>query len=334
MGKNSNLHRAKAEKNDEFYTRLEDIEAELRHYRKHFKGKVVLCNCDDPVWSNFFRYLAINFSYLGLKKLIATHYEPNGPSYALIVDKNLDVNGDGTIDIKDTVRVELKGNGDFRSDECIAFLNEADVVVSNCPFSLLREYVAVLMKHNKKFLFIGNKNAITYKEVFKYIKDNKMWVGMAPLGKDWLFTVPDEKEFIKGKKEGSAYRIIDGKVYARATACWFTNLPHDKRNTPLDLVGNTYSPEKYPKYDNYDAIEVSKVSEIPDGYTGVMGVPITFLDKYCPKQFEIVGMDEAHGTGNSNGLWKGGKKKAIINNKEVYARILIRAKQKPAQKSK
>lgn len=314
---NANLHKAKAEKNDEFYTRLEDIEAELMHYRKHFKGKVVLCNCDDPEWSNFFRYFALNFMFLGLKKLIATHYEPNGKSYALIVDCNLDVNGDGKIDLKDTVRVPLEGNGDFRSEECVKFLDEADVVVSNPPFSVFREYVELLMQHNKKFLIIGNKNAITYKEVFKYIKANKLWVGMAPLGKDWLFGVPNEKEFIKGKKEGSAYRIVNETVYARAQACWFTNLPHEKRNKPLDLVGNTYSPEKYPKYDNYDAIDVSKVADIPENYKGTIGVPITFLDKYCPEQFKIVKFRK----GNDD-------KDLSVNGKCPYFRILIKLKTK------
>lgn len=331
--KNANLHKAKAEKNDEFYTRLEDIEAEMKNYRDQFKDKVVLCNADDPEWSNFFRYFAINFTFLGLKKLISTHYEPNGKSYALIVDRNLDVNGDGTINIKDAVRVELEGNGDFRSEECIAFLKEADIVASNPPFSIFREYVELLMQHKKKFIIIGNKNAITYKEVFKYIKANKLWIGMAPLGKDWLFSVPNEKDFIKGKKEGSAYRVVDGKVYGRAQACWFCNLPHSKRNTPIDLVGNVYSPEKYPKYDNYDAIEVAKVSEIPDGYTGAMGVPISFLDKLCPKQFEILGATESEGTGVSNGLWDAtsGVKQATIDGVKVYKRIFIKAK-KPAKK--
>lgn len=326
--KNGNLHKAKTEKNDEFYTRLEDIEAEIKHYRKYLKGKVVLCNCDDPEWSNFFRFFALNFMFLGLKKLISTHYDQNGKSYALVVDGNLDMNGDGKIDLKDAVRVPLEGNGDFRSEECVKFLGEADVVVSNPPFSLFREYVELLMQHNKKFIIVGNKNAITYKEVFKHIKANKLWVGMAPLGKDWLFGVPNEKEFIKGKKEGSAYRIIDGTVYGRAQACWFTNLPHNKRNTPLDLVGNEYSPEKYPKYDNYEAIEVSKVSEIPDGYKGVMGVPITFLDKYCPEQFEILGATESEGTGVSNGLWDAtsGVKQATIDGMKVYKRLFIKAK--------
>ena len=313
---NANLHKAKNDKNDEFYTRLEDIESEMKHYRKHFKGKVVLCNCDDPAESNFFRYFALNFTFLGLKKLISTHYEPNGKSYALVVDCNLDVNGDGKIDLQDTVRVELEGNGDFRSEECIEFLKEADIVVSNPPFSLFREYVELLMQHKKKFIIVGNGNAITYKDVFKYIKDNKLWLG-ASKGVCGKFTFIAPKTYVNKftfDKDGVHYAQVNN-------ACWFCNLPHDKRNTPLDLVGNEYSPEKYPKYDNADAIEVSKVSEIPEGYTGVMGVPITFLDKYCPEQFEIVKFR------------KGDDDKDLsVNGKCPYFRILIKAK--PAKKKK
>ena len=317
--KNGNLHKAKAEKNDEFWTRLEDIEAELKHYRKYFNGKVVLCNCDDPEWSNFFRYFALNFMFFGLTKLIATHYEPSGKSYALVVDRELDVNGDGKIDLKDTVRVELEGNGDFRSEECMKFIDEADVVVSNPPFSLFREYVELLMQHRKKFIILGNTNAITYKEVFTHIKNNKMWIGCTHFNTGMYFYVPDTYEYSPTYKFA---RVLDGrKVMRVSSTCWFTNLPHSKRNTPLDLVGNEYSPEKYPKYDNYDAIEVSKVSEIPDGYKGVMGVPITFLDKYCPEQFEIVKFR------------KGDDDKDLsVNGKCPYFRILIKAK--PAKKKK
>lgn len=320
---NANLHKAKAEKNDEFYTRLEDIEAEMSHYRKYFKGKVVLCNCDDPEWSNFFRFFALNFTFLCLKKLIATHYESNGKSYALIVDKSLDLNGDGTIDIKDMVKVQLEGDGDFRSDECIKFLNEADVVVSNPPFSLFREYVATLVKFNKKFLIIGNKNAITYKEIFPLIKENKMWVGCRKMsGGMWFYG-----DCVKSANPSNV-KTIDGVKCANVASTWFTNIPHTKRNTPLDLVGNTYSPEKYPKYDNYDAIEVSKVSEIPEGYTGVMGVPITFLDKYCPDQFEIVDANSIRKSENvkkkPHGLIKDGE--GTINGKATYVRLCIRLK--------
>lgn len=321
--KNGNLHKAKAAKNDEFYTRLEDIEAEIKHYRKYLKGKVVLCNCDDPEWSNFFRFFALNFMFLGLKKLIATHYESNGKSYALVVDGNLDVNGDGKIDLKDAVRVPLEGNGDFRSEECLKYLDEADIVVSNPPFSLFREYVDLLIEYKKKFLILGNMNAVTCKNIFRLFKDNLMWYGYSIHSGDREFRVPDNYPLA-----AAGTRVDEnGNKYIRVKGIrWFTNLSHDLRHVQLDLVGNEYSPEKYPKYDNYDAIEVSKTGLIPDGYKGVMGVPITFLDKYCPEQFEILGMDEAHGTGHSNGLWTGGTKKASVNGSEKYARIFIKAK--------
>ena len=327
LQKNGNLHKAKAEKNDEFYTRLEDIEAEMKHYRKYFKGKVVLCNCDDPEWSNFFRYFALNFMFLGLKKLISTHYEPNGKSYALVVDSELDVNGDGKIDLKDAVRAPLKGNGDFRSEECVKFLGEADIVVTNIPFSLAREYLKVMKDSKKKFLFMGNVNMITYKEFFAEIKANRLWLGCTALNSNVWFRVPHNEEY--RKTTAGHFKIENGEWFRKLrTICWYTNIPHSKRNTPLDLVGNEYSPEKYPKYDNYDAVEVSKVSEIPDGYKGVMGVPITFLDKYNPEQFEILGATESEGTGVSNGLWDAtsGVKQATIDGVKVYKRIFIKAK--------
>ncbi len=317
--KNGNLHKAKTEKNDEFYTRLEDIEAEMMHYRQHFKDKVVFCNCDDPEWSNFFRYFALNFSFLGLKKLISTHYEPNGNSYALIVDKSLDVNGDGKIDIKDTLKVELTGNGDFRSPECIEYLKEADIVASNPPFSLFREYVDLLMEYKKKFIIIGNKNAITYKEIFKYIKANQLWIGFRNMaGGMWFYG-----KCVETAKPTNV-KILNGVKCANVASTWFTNLTHKKRNLPLDLVGYKYSPKKYPTYDNYDAIEVSKVSDIPEDYTGVMGVPITFLDKYCPEQFDIIGCSYEYGDcgkhqpGTSWGCEIGGT--------PIYKRLFIRRK--------
>jgi hypothetical protein len=317
-GKNSNLHKAKAEKNDEFYTMLGDIEAEMKHYRKHFKNKVVLCNCDDPESSNFFRFFGMNFDFLGLKKLVSTHYEPDGKSYALVVDRNLDVNGDGKINIQDTVKVELEGHGDFRSEECIKFLKEADIVVSNPPFSLFREYVDLLMQYKKKFIILGNMNAVTYKNIFSLFKANRMWYGYSIHSGDREFRVPDSYPL-----NASGTRVDEhGNKYIRVKGVrWFTNLPHKKRNQQLDLVGNTYSPEKYPKYDNYDAIEVSKTGLIPDGYKGVMGVPITFLDKYCPTQFKIVKFRK----GNDD-------KDLRVNGKCPYFRILI--KLKPAKKAK
>lgn len=326
--KNADLRKAKSGKNDEFYTSLEDIEKEMKNYRPQFKGKVVLCNCDDPEWSNFFNYFAINFGFLGLKKLISTHFSPDGHSYALVVDEQVDVNGDGKIDLKDAVKVPLEGNGDFRSEECIKFLDEADIVVTNPPFSLFREYVDLLVEHKKKFLILGNMNAVTYKNIFRLFKENLMWYGYSIHSGDREFRVPDNYPL-----EASGTRVDEkGNKYIRVKGVrWFTNMNHNLRHKPLDLVGNVYSAEKYPKYDNYDAIEVSKTGLIPEKYFKPMGVPITFLDKYCPEQFDILGMDEAHGTGHAGNLWNGGKKKAVANGKELYARIFIKAK-KPAKK--
>lgn len=286
-GNNSNLGAAKRAKNDEFYTQLTDIEKELRHYRKHFRGKTVLCNCDDPFESNFFKFFVLNFNRLGLKKLIATCYEGsavaeyrNGKAkpYKAVVTTVHDTTGDGGVDMEDVRNlfelgenelVELEGDGDFRSEECLALLDEADIVVTNPPFSLFREYVAVLMEHEKKFIVIGSQNAITYKEFFPLLKDDKVWLGS---------THP--KEFIQR----------DGTIKKFGNICWFTNLDIKKRHEELILVKKYAGHEdEYPKYDNYDAIEVSKVVDIPLDYAGVMGVPITFLDKHSPDQFEIVG---------------------------------------------
>jgi hypothetical protein len=217
-----------------------------------------------------------------------------------------------------------EGNGDFRSEECRKYLMESDIVVTNVPFSLTREYLKLMKESNKKFIFMGNVNMITYKEFFAEIKANRLWLGCSALHSNVWFRVPHNEEY--RKTTASDFKIENGEWFRKLrTICWFTNLPHDKRNTPLDLVGNEYSPEKYPKYDNYDAIEVSKVSEIPDGYKGVMGVPITFLDKHNPEQFEILGlMSGAKGDNLLNG--NDGKPKFTVNGKEVYARILIKAK--------
>ena len=297
---NENLKKAKAAKNDEFYTRLEDIEKELKHYTEHFKGKVVYCNCDDANRSNFFKYFSTNFQKLGLKKLITSGLKDNGTGVVAIQK------GDD-IDIYD-------GNGDFRSEECIEFLKEADIVVTNPPFSLFREYVAQLMQYGKKFLIIGNMNAITYKEIFPYIKNNELWLGT---------TNPNE------------YFLPNGEITKSvAGLCrWFTNLEHKKRNEELILYKH-YNPTEYPKYDNYNAIEVGKVAEIPMDYEGVMGVPISFLDKYCPNQFEIIW--QASGNTKASApkdiLTKlnyiphkddrGGC--TVVNGKRTYGRILIR----------
>ena len=303
--KNTNLCNARTAKNDEFYTQLSDIEKEMAHYKDFFKGKVVYCNCDDARESNFFQYFTLNFEYLGLKKLITTGYKENGKGVKLVYEG--DKNGNFMVDDAEVVMAELEGNGDFRSEECIELLKECDVVVTNPPFSLFREYVAQLMKYGKKFLIIGNKNAITYKEIFPYIKNNELWLGI---------TNPDE------------YRLPNGEITqsVKGLCRWFTNIPHNRRNTELDLYKN-YSADEYPKYDNYDAIEVSRVENIPTDYEGVMGVPITFLDKYCPTQFEIIGMAEDNGKGQSyDAKWDGLNPHCVIHGKNMYKRIFIRKK--------
>ena len=293
MANNSNLHAAKAAKNDEFYTQITDIEKELSNYKDFFKGKVVYCNCDDARESNFFKYFSKNFEFLGLKKLITTGYKAEGKGVVLVYEG--DKNGNHKVEDSEIVVRQLEGNGDFRSEECIEFLKEADVVVTNPPFSLFREYIKQLMDYGKKFLVIGSMNAITYKEIFPYIKDNELWLGNQNV-----------KEF----------RSPNGEIKKFGNILWYTNIQHKKRNTPLDLY-KRYSNE-YPKYDNYDAIECGKVAEIPMDYDGVMGVPITFLDKYCPEQFEIVGLDRYVEDNPHYGH------RFTINGKETYARILIR----------
>ena len=306
---NENLHKAKAAKNDEFYTRLEDIEKELKHYTEHFKGKVVYCNCDDANRSNFFKYFSTNFQKLGLKKLITS---------------GLDENGKGIIAIQTGDDIDIfDGNGDFRSEECIEFLKEADIVVTNPPFSLFREYVAQLMQYGKKFLIIGNLNAITYKEIFPYIKDNKLWLGIHS-NKTMDFGMPNKYE--KWDRIENGIKI--GKVPAVA---WYTNLEHSKRNEELILYKH-YNPTEYPKYSNYDAIEVGKVAEIPMDYGGVCGVPISFLDKYCPNQFRILGLaadkrDECEFFIKGAPTYLDEKHKSfvgmVLNHKATYARLLI-----------
>ena len=322
-GNNSNLGAAKRAKNDEFYTQLTDIEKELRHYRKHFKDATVLCNCDDPFESNFFKFFVLNFKRLGLKKLIATCYEGSAVAeyrdgkakpYKAVVTTVHDTTGDGGVDMEDVRNlfelgenelVELEGNGDFRSEECLALLDEADIVVTNPPFSLFREYVAVLMEHQKKFIVIGSQNAITYKEIFPLLKDDAVWFGS---------THP--KEFMQR----------NGTVKKFGNICWFTNLDIKKRHEELILVKKYAGHEdEYPTYDNYDAIEVSKVADIPLDYAGVMGVPITFLDKYNPEQFDIVGISGEL----ANSLLIDGKRKTgrfYINGRRLYDRIAIRNK--------
>ena len=294
--RNTNLHTAVTNKRDEFYTQLSDIENELKYYRSHFKDKIVLCNCDDPRVSNFFKYFALNFELLGLKRLIATCYKNNEPDLfsqhtaeqAVYIVYEGDKNGNRVPDPSEMDVLPLKGDGDFRSPECIELLEQADIVCTNPPFSLFREYVAQLIHYQKKFLILGNKNAITYKEIFPLIASNQIWVGMTPMSREVYFDVPQSyiEDALAKNKDRSVIKV-GGKYVARSPSIWYTNLDNKKRHEELVLY-KTYNPEDYPKYDNYDAIDVSKVSDIPIDYEGVMGVPITFLDKYCPEQFEIV----------------------------------------------
>lgn len=316
MAGNSNLNVAGKAKRDEFYTQLTDIEKEMRYYRKHFKGKTVLCNCDDPFESNFFKYFVLNFNRLGLKKLIATCYatspiagqqlslfdvvggedEQRNKPYKAVVTKVYDTTGDGGVDMFDVAElfkahenelVELEGDGDFRSEECLALLDEADIVVTNPPFSLFREYVSVLMEHEKHFIIIGNVNAITYKEFFPLLKENKVWIGASIHSGDRKFYVPDDYPL----NAAGCGIDEDGRRFIRVKGVrWYTNLDIKQRHEELILVKKYAGHEdEYPKYDNYDAINVDKVTDIPLDYAGVMGVPITFMDKYSPDQFEIVG---------------------------------------------
>ena len=318
MAKNTNLTDAKKAKNDEFYTQIEDIEKELNNYKDFFKGKKVLCNCNDGklngAWSAFAQYFSMNFEHLGLEKLTCISYneDGHGMKYVYCGDRN----GNRIADDFEWEVSELKGHGDFSDEEGCQLMQECDVVVTNPPFSLFREFVAQLMEYNKKFLIIGNMNAITYKEIFPLIKDNKLWLGASIKSGDRKFYVPDNYPL-----NASGCGIDEkGKRFIRVKGVrWFTNIEDAKRNLPLDLY-KKYNPKDYPKYDNYDAINVNKTSDIPMDYDSVMGVPITFLDKYCPTQFEIVGLDR-YVEGNTMP-----NKRMHINGKEIYARILIRRK--------
>jgi len=325
MATNNNttsLSNARNAKKDEFYTQLSDIEAELRYYKPHFKGKVVLCNCDDPRVSNFFKYFSNNFEHLGLKRLICTCYKnqdinlfsQHAAEKAVYTIYEGDKNGNRRVDLEEIDIHELKGNGDFRSQECIELLKQADIVCTNPPFSLFREYLAQLIQYEKKFLIIGNVNVLTYKEVFPLIQENKMWLGPSISSGDRKFNVPDDYPL---NAAGCGFDT-DGRKFIRVKGVrWFTNLDHSRRHEEIILY-KRYTPEEYPKYDNYDAIEVSTVKEIPMDYDGVMGVPITFLDKYSPDQFDIIGNEY------TLNIAKG---RVYVRGKRLYSRVFIRKKQ-------
>jgi hypothetical protein len=308
---NKTLHKASKDKNDEFYTQLVDIEKELKNYKEQFYGKVVYCNCDNPFESNFFKYFAANFNAFKLKKLITTSYvkspivgeqlslfdmeglKPDGKEpFKIEINEVKDFDSDGAIGLKDVewllkhnanVSKPLEGNGDFRSEECIELLKKSDIIVTNPPFSLFREYVSQLTEYNKKFVIIGNTNSLTYREIFKLVKDNKLRTGYTNFNVGMFFVVPDEWE---------KYHHIDengNKIARVSTSCWFTNLEVEKHKALITLY-KKYNPEQYPKYENYDAINVNKYTDIPCDYAGAMGVPVTFVDKYNPEQFEIIGL--------------------------------------------
>ena len=320
MAGNKDLGKAKDAKKDEFYTQLEDIELEMKHYKSHFKGKTVFCNCDDPYESNFFKFFAMNFNHLGLKKLITTCYvsspvvytqlslfddmeqsfskpaDPNKKPYKVEITEVGDENGDGAFDLEDiklllknkkNACTVLKGDGDFRSEECIQLLDEADIVVTNPPFSLFSEYTSLLISHEKKFIIIGSMNAFTYKEIFPLLKDNKMWIGPSIHSGDRKFYVPDDYPLM-----ASGCGVDEnGKRFIRVKGVrWFTNLDIKQRHEELILVKN-YDPTKYPTYQTFDAIDVKSVSDIPCDYFGIMGVPKNFMDVYNPEQFEILGYE-------------------------------------------
>lgn len=311
---NENLTNAKRVKNDEFYTQYADIQKEIEAYLEYnpdtFRGMVVYCNCDDPYESNFFRYFVLNFKKLGLKQLITTSYKPSPIANKFIINDVHDIDGDGEFNLKDVAQqlkenrqnewTPLEGDGDFRSDECIELLKQSDIVVTNPPFSLYRQYVAQLVSFKKQFVIIGSKNTITYKEIFPLIKANKMWVGTTSFNKDMLFIAPSNADL--SKKPKTAIREVDGVTYLRSPSVWFTNLDHGRRHQPLPLMTmednrrfNTKvqkNESSYLQYDNYDGIEVPYTNAIPSDYDGVMGVPISFLDKHNPDQFEILGTSD------------------------------------------
>lgn len=352
---NKVLNKAGVAKKDEFYTQLTDIEKEMRYYREYFKDKTVLCNCDDPFESNFFKYFAMNFNSLGLKKLIATCYSTSPiiytqlslfdegdvvavdyqgkKPYKVVITKVEDENGDGRVDLSDVeyllknkknVLTLLEGDGDFRSEECIELLKQADVVVTNPPFSLFREYVAQLMEYEKDFIIIGNQNAITYKEIFPLFMGNKIWYGASIHSHGRDFRVPDDYPLqayeFRTDENGIKYINVKG-------VRWFTNVDYKERHEKLILY-KSYTPDEYPKYDNYDAIEVGKTADIPCDYMGTIGVPISFVDKYNPDQFEILGCSDNGAVPDEYKLPHFKRhNEPYVNGQKKYKRIFIRRKQ-------
>lgn len=346
MTGNADLRAANTAKKDEFYTRLSDIEKELVHYRENFRDKVVFCNCDDPYESNFFKYFALNFNAFGLKKLIATCYdgspiaqqelplfadennEPKRKAYKVEISEVPDLDGNGSTDLTDVqlllkssdhnVKSELKQNGSFDSPESIELLKEADIVVTNPPFSLFREYLSLLDKYEKQFIIIGNTNALSYKEIFQMFQQDKIRTGYTNFNVGMFFQVPDNWE--------KYHHIENGKKIARvSTSCWFTNMPVSRHKEELILI-KKYTPEEYPKFDNYDAINVNTYTDIPCDYKEAMGVPITFLDKYNPDQFEIIDAIGRYSMLTGPTPETQGKYLTMLNGKPKYARIIIRNK--------
>lgn len=314
MAGNSNLQMSKAGKTDEFYTQISLVESEMKHYEKYFKDAIVFCNCDDPEYSNFWLYFQLNFYRLGLKKLVSTHYEVDKPSYKMEIVRNekLQKNNTAQIGIPDYVKTPLEGDGDFRSQECIEILKEADIIVTNPPFSLFREFITQLIDYEKKFIIVGNQNNITYKEIFHYFQEGLIWTGYNS-GHFW-FRVPNDYEI-----KNTDFRMDeDGTKWRRmGNICYFTNLDIEKRHESL-LLFKTYNENDYPKYDEYDAIHIKKTEDIPFDYYGLMGVPISFITKYNPAQFELYGIDRYVEDNPHYGH------RFTLNGKEQYARILIR----------
>ena len=330
MASNSTYARAKAKRDDECYTRREDIEAELGHYADQFEGKRVYCNCDDPEWSEFWQFFKRQFKPWGLKSLTATHFEPDAANFAYRLDMSVDTNGDGVIDVHDEpVVTQIECNGDFRNQICIDMLDEADIVCTNPPFSLFREYITQLIEHDKRFLIIGPNNGVKYRETFPFFKDEKVWLGYTRPKK---FRVPD------GTTGGNVV-VEDGVTYKKfGNVYWFTNLDVPERHVPLDLRGVYYDEDKYPHYNNFDGIDVAHVGDIPCDYFGNIGVPISYMEHHCPSQFEIVGLGEGNlakemGTTKCIDRRAGSKLEVLRPDgtpKYPAARIVIRRKDQPS----